>query len=69
MGESIPFLGRHTTLPSLQIKNTLTNIQNSAFKTLEGKELSRIYSVNEMSSPLSPAFSLKADRWEDYFGK
>lgn len=69
MGESIPFLGRHTTLSSLQIKNTLTNIQSSAFKTLEGKELSRIYSVDEISSPLSPVFSLKANKWEDYLGK
>lgn len=69
MGESIPFLGRHTTLSSLQIKNTLINIQSSAFKTLEGKELSRIYSVSEISSSLSPVFSLKANRWENYLGK
>lgn len=69
MDEGIdPFPGKTYYLIQFADKE-YSNIQSSAFKTLEGKELSRIYSVGEISSSLSPVFSLKANRWEDYLGK
>lgn len=58
MVEVIPYLGKHTILP-LMLANSHRldsgHHSNPAFKTLEGKELSRVFLVSKIALSLSPS--------------
>lgn len=72
MVEVIPYLGKHTTLPFMLANSHRLDSghhSNPAFKTLEGKELSRVFLVNKIALSLSPSPPVKANSRQDGLGK